>query len=584
MRIIIAMKKQILLFLFCVVCLTAGAQELKWYNPMQAGLPVIQNQGFTEEISQTYYRLPDRAKAVVRDAVWNLSRNSAGLALHFYCNAPQIKIRYKVSGALNMPHMPATGVSGIDLYSINSDGQWNFCFGNYSFGDTIHYIYSNLGKDKYHDRGFEYRVYLPLYNSVEWMEIGIPEANGLTFIPQSPEKPVVLYGTSIAQGACASRPAMAWGNIVQRTLGFPLINLGFSGNGRLEKEVLDFVGEPDARLFILDCLPNLTNKSEKEVTDLVVAAVKQLRAKHTAPILLVEHAGYSNAPTDAGQLECYTRLNKGSRKGYELLQAEGMKDLYYLTHDELNVCSDAWVDYVHPSDLGMQQQATAVINKMRDILHIPIGNISTTRPVTQRREPDNYEWQARHRAILELTHNHPPKAVILGNSITHFWGGEPGSSHKNGPESWEKYMRPADFQNMGCGWDRIENVLWRVYHGELDGYQTDKVVLMIGTNNMGINTDEEIVDGLRFLLSAIHERQPKARIKVIGILPRRNNEQWVKTINQSIRQMTEQAGYQFTDVGKPLLQKDGKINESLFNDGLHPNEKGYGLIANEIAK
>ncbi|MEG1546996.1 MAG: SGNH/GDSL hydrolase family protein, partial [Bacteroides sp.] len=340
--------------------------------------PVVQNQGFTKEIGNSYSRLPNRAKEVVRKPLWNLSRSSAGLAIYFYCNAPQIKIRYAVAGALNMPHMPSTGVSGIDLYSINSDGKKSFCFGNYSFGDTISYTFTNLGKDTYHNQGFEYRIYLPLYNSVKWMEIGIPEKSQLEFIPLSTEKPIVLYGTSIAQGACASRPAMAWGNIMQRSLEYPLINLGFSGNGRLEKEVLNFVGEPDARLFILDCLPNLTSKTEAEVTKLVIDAVKQLRQSRTAPILLVEHAGYSNAPTNDEMCNKYTCANKGSRKAYESLLAEKIENLHYLSCEELNFPADAWVDHVHPSDLGMQQQAYAVEKKVREILHIPLGKLPTT--------------------------------------------------------------------------------------------------------------------------------------------------------------------------------------------------------------
>lgn len=578
------MKRLFCLFLFCAVCFSAEAQW-KWYDPMKAGFPVVQNQGFTEETGYSYTRLPNRAKEAVRRDVWNLSRNSAGLAIHFYSNAPQIKIRYAVTGSQSMPHMPSTGVSGIDLYSINSDGQWRFCFGNYSFGDTIQYQYNNLAKDNYHNRGFEYRIYLPLYNSVEWMEIGISEKDELEFIPVSPEKPIVLYGTSIAQGACASRPAMAWGNIVQRSLGYPLINLGFSGNGQLEKEVLQFVSEPDARLFVLDCLPNLTNKSEMEVTDLVVAAVKQLRQTHTAPILLVEHAGYSNAPTDSFQYKSYTQVNKASRKAFEILQAEKIKELYYLSHNELNFPADGWVDSVHPSDLGMQQQASAVEKKVREILHIPTGTTSATIPVTQRREPNTYEWQTRHRAFLEQLRRHPPKALIIGNSITHFWGGEPVAPHSNGSKTWDKVMRTAGFQNLGCGWDRIENVLWRVYHDELDGYQTEQIVLMIGTNNMTLNSDKDIAEGLRFLLSAIKERQPQASIKVVGILPRRNGEQWVENINRTIRQMTEQGGYSFSNAGTALLKKDGKINERLFvGDGLHLNEKGYQLIADEIAR
>lgn len=577
------MKRLLSIFILCMVCLSAGAQW-KWQNPMEAGFPVIQNQGWPDEIGYTYVRLPDRAKEQVRPPVWSLSRNSAGLAIHFFSNAPEITIRYQVSGAHSMPHMQATGVSGVDLYSIDSEGKWGFCFGNYAFGDTIQYSYKGLGQDKYHNRGFEYRLYLPLYNTVEWMEIGTPAESELTFIPQSPEKPVVLYGTSIAQGACSSRPAMAWANILQRSLGYPLINLGFSGNGQLEKEVLNYVIEQDARLYILDCLPNLTQKTEQEVTDLVVAAVKQIRASRNAPILLVEHAGYSNAPTNSSQYELYTRLNKGSRIGFEKLQAEGIKELYYLTHDELNYSPDAWVDYVHPSDFGAEAQATAVEKKVREILHIPSGNLPTTQPVTQRREPNNYEWQTRHRDLQARIKSNPPKAVIMGNSITHFWGGEPAGPRKNGSKSWEKVMQPAGFQNLGYGFDRIENVLWRVYHGELDGYNAEKVVLMIGTNNMGISTDQEIVEGLGFLLSAIRERQPEAAIKVVGILPRRDKEDWVKGINRAIRTMAEQDGYTFCDAGTVLLKSDEKIDETLFHDGLHPNEKGYELIGGIIAE
>lgn len=364
------MKKLIYLTFLCISFLSASAQW-KWHNPMEAGFPVIQNQGWSEEIGYKYVRLPDRAKQQVRTPLWDLSRNSAGLAIHFYCNSPQITVRYKVSGSFSMPHMPATGVSGIDLYNIDNNGKWGFCSGSYSFGDTIQYYYSNLRRDEHQNRGFEYRLYLPLYNTVEWMEIGTPDQTSFSFIPQSTEKPIVLYGTSIAQGACSSRPAMAWATILQRSLGYPLINLGFSGNGKLEKEVLNYLIEQDARVYILDCLPNLTQNTDQEVTSLVVAAVKQIRASRNTPVLLVEHAGYSNAPTNADQFDSYTRTNNGSRKGFEQLQAEGIKDVYYLTHDELNYSPDAWVDNVHPSDLGAETQATAVEKKVREILSLP---------------------------------------------------------------------------------------------------------------------------------------------------------------------------------------------------------------------
>lgn len=575
--------KRLICLLFCSLFFLPAAAEWKWHNPMGAGFPVIQNQGFTHEIGTTYTRLPERVKGVVSEPVWKLSLNSAGLAIHFYSNAPQIKIRYAVSGNLNMPHMPSTGVSGVDLYSIDSDGKWHFCFGNYSFSDTISYTYNNIGKDSYHKQGFEYRLYLPLYNSVKWLEIGTPEDADLQFIPLPSEKPIVLYGTSIAQGACASRPAMAWSTILQRSLDCPLINLGFSGNGKLAKEVLQLINETDARLYLLDCMPNLPNQPEEEVTALVIAAVRQIREKHTTPILLLEHAGYSNMYTDSIQYKQLMKVNRASRKAYEQIQSEGIRNIYYLTREELDIPADGWVDNVHPSDLGMQRQAAAVEKKVREILHLPLGTLPTTTPVTQRREPHMYEWQARHRAILEQVRNHPPKAVIMGNSITHYWGGEPEHRKKNGRETWEKVMRPAGFLNLGCGWDRIENMLWRVYHGELDGYEADKVVLMAGTNNCGLNSDKEIVEGLRFLLSAIRLRQPKASIKVIGILPRRNQEEWVKKINLSIKEMAETEGYRFANPGTALLLPNGKIDESLYiGDGLHPNEEGYKRLAKFI--
>ena len=112
-----------------------------------------------------------------------------------------------------MPHMPATGVSGIDLYATDNNGQERWCAGNYSMGDTIVYNFRGLSYAAKSGNGFEYQLFLPLYNSVSWMEIGVPADASFRFLPVSQEKPLVIYGTSIAQGACASRPGMAWGNI-----------------------------------------------------------------------------------------------------------------------------------------------------------------------------------------------------------------------------------------------------------------------------------------------------------------------------------------------------------------------------------
>ena len=563
------------------------AHDLKWFNPMDAGFPVVQNQGWTSETGGTYYRLPDRAQQNVRGAVWNLSRHSAGLAIHFYSNAPKIWVRYVVDGPQAMHHMPATGVSGLDLYGIDQDGKCRRFFGffnGYPQADTLVTAFVNDRMNQFHNHGYEFRLYLPLYNSVRSLEIGVPQDSEFSFIPVSKEKPIVLYGTSIEHGAVASRPGMAWATQVQRSLDYPLINLGFSGNGRLEKGVLDLMAETDARLYILACLANLTDATHEQIDSLTAAAVSILRAKIDAPIILVEHPGFSDVPVNSAQAEIIDRLNKASKAVFARLKDAGVGKLYYVSREDMNIPADGWTDDVHPSDLGQTAMATAIEKCAREALSLPQGQISTTIPVTQRREPDSYEWRVRHDSIVAYNHRVKPRKVILGNSITHYWGGEPAADRKNGEKSWNKQMRPAGYANLGCGWDRIENVLWRVVHGELDGFDAEEVVLMIGTNNYSLNSDKDIVEGLRFLISAVRQRQPGAKIKVAGILPRRDAEQWVSNINKAIEAMAAEEDCLFINPGLRLLLKDGRIDESLFSDGLHPNDKGYSLIAPDIKR
>ena len=253
---------------------------IRWWDPSKSTFPVLEGQAWAKEVQNPYDRLPARAQKTVREEVWNLSRNSAGLMLRFKSNTNEIVVRYKVTGPKAMNHMPATGVSGIDLYAVNADGNWLWCAGRYSMGDTIEYRFRGLEpNDPYHQKGREYRLYFPLYNTVQWMEIGVPTTATFNPLPVRTEKPIVVYGTSIAQGGCASRPGMAWPAILGRMMDRPVINLGFSGNGRLEPEVIALMSEIDAKLFILDCLPNLGASDAtqaEQVKNKVIQSVKQL--------------------------------------------------------------------------------------------------------------------------------------------------------------------------------------------------------------------------------------------------------------------------------------------------------------------
>jgi lysophospholipase L1-like esterase len=186
------------------------------------------------------------------------------------------------------------------------------------------------------------------------------------------------------------------------------------------------------------------------------------------------------------------------------------------------------------------------------------------------------------RRCLALTKTKAPEIIFLGNSITHFWGGQPQAPISWGSESWNNVFGSLDMQNLGYGWDRIENVLWRVYHEELDGYTARQVIIMIGTNNLHLNSDKEIIEGLKWLVQAIQIRQSKAAILLVGILPRRQQEKRIALLNEGIVQAAGELNVTYADPGQVFLNSEGKIQESLFSDGLHPNAEGYWKLAEKL--
>lgn len=576
------MKKRYALLLLLLIGTLHTQAQIKWSNPLDQPFPVIRGRAWHNEQQGTYARLPLKAKNLVNKAVWNLSQQSAGLSIAFYSNSPEIKIKYTVTGGRSMAHMPATGVSGVDLYATDRNGRSRWCAAKYSLGDTLVYTYDGLTYEDASNKGYEYTLFLPLYNSVSFLEIGVKDNASISFIPVSEEKPLVVYGTSIAQGACASRPGMAWINIINRTMEHPVVNLGFSGSGKLEKELFELLAETDAKLYIIDCMPNMISPADTAViAERILTGIKTLRTRNQAPVLLVEHSGYMNEYTSDRAEASYKASNRQLRKAYNTLMQQE-PDIYYLTKEEIGLSMDAMVEGVHPSDLGMQQYADSYVKKIREILKEETGTESTCIPCKQQRDP--YDWQARHEQILKLNRTDSPEAVIIGNSIVHYWAGEPLAHQQRGKHAWSRLFKGTKVHNLGFGWDKIENVLWRIYHGELDGYEAKNIFMLIGTNNLQFNTDHEIIEGIVFTAKAIRERQPSAKLHVIGILPRKGQEQRIAHINTELQQELVKSNAVYIDLTPFLTKRDGRIDESLFGDGLHPNEKGYKKIAEALLK
>jgi lysophospholipase L1-like esterase len=312
----------------------------------------VEGKGFTDTEGD-YDRLPARAKGVVRPPVWYLSKDSAGMSVGFEAETPAVAVRYTLlKDSLAMSHMPATGVSGMDLYGRDGKGRLRWV------GDArpgAQRVVAELAKGMDVVRR-DYRMYLPLYNGVKELEVGVPKGVGLKMAAPRREGSVVYYGTSIAQGGCASRPGMAFTSILSRRLDRPFVNLAFSGNGMMEESVGRFLVELDPALYVIDCLPNMNVEQVRERT---VPIVKQLRkVRPGVPIVLVEdrtHAGQWVSKKQDAEREA---RRAALRAGYEQLIKDGEGKLFYLKGDELlGEDGEATVDGSHPTDLGMVRYA-----------------------------------------------------------------------------------------------------------------------------------------------------------------------------------------------------------------------------------
>ncbi len=213
----------------------------------------------------------------------------------------------------------------------------------------------------------------------------------------------------------------------------------------------------------------------------------------------------------------------------------------------------------------------------------------TTTPITQSRDHAIYVWQSRHASVLKYNRKHNPEVVFIGDSIIHYWGGEPVAPKAWAPDVWEHTFAGISVENLGFGWDRTENVLWRINHGELDGITPKLIIIKIGTNNTGINSPGDIADGIEAVCARAHQVQPRAKILLLGILPRRDEIPPRPVITDRVNQLLQSRlggvpWIAYRDFGDAFRNPDGSVNASLFADVVHPNHAGYEILGDLIHK
>jgi lysophospholipase L1-like esterase len=263
---------------------------------------------------------------------------------------------------------------------------------------------------------------------------------------------------------------------------------------------------------------------------------------------------------------------------------------------------------LHPDTVGQRMMAEAIeptlAHMMGDEPRVSLAamtDINTAIIPVPRLEMDSYDFYARHHAELELQKEEiqkkvQPQVVLIGDSITHYWGGSPIGSEVNGPTAWQRAFGDMPVNNMGFGWDRTQNVLWRLRQGEFEGLTPKWVVLMIGTNNLTgtenarSNTPEEIVEGIDAIRREIRRRSPDSRIILMAILPREQSpdgplRKQIQNTNRLLSlRFSKDSSVTYLDIGPSFLQPDGSLPESMMPDGTHPTDAGYQIWADALIK
>src|SRR5665647_2851125 len=261
-------------------------------------------------------------------------------------------------------------------------------------------------------------------------------------------------------------------------------------------------------------------------------------------------------------------------------------------------------DWLHPTPAGAKAWAQAMEPLLSELmgdksLDTDIASNSAIVPVSKL-ENDSYDWWVRHADVLHIKDSINPEIVLIGNSITHFWGGEPKLKYAdgkpripNGPKAWDSLFHDYRVLNLGFGWDRTQNVLWRLDHGELDGLHPRTVIIGIGTNNTSqtvnarINSAPEIVEGIATICKRVRSKVPGAKIVLMAVLPREQSPTHprrvlINEINKQLEIFAKENNIDFVNIGSKMLAPDGTLSQEIASDFCHPTEKGYQIWADEI--
>ncbi|MGC4050134.1 MAG: GDSL-type esterase/lipase family protein [Paludibaculum sp.] len=392
------------------------------------------------------------------------------------------------------------------------------------------------------------------------------------------------------------------------------LNLGFSGDTtahvlwRLEHGEVEGL-RPRAVVLLIGTNNTARGHSVEETTQGIDAVVAKLREKLPQSSILL--LGLLPSEVSPEKTAVDAAVNRYLARKYEEEANVSYVDVSSIFFRDGKLDASIFYDPrlktprkpLHPDTTGQRLMAEAIEPTLAPLIGdaprqylAALTSVNTALIPVPRLERDSYDWDQRHRDVLAAKAQLNPELVLIGDSITHFWGGPPKANHVNGPKSWDAAFGGMQVLNLGFGWDRTQNVLWRLDHGEFDGLHPQTVVLNIGTNNLTgtvnarANTPEEVVQGILAIHDKVRAASPQSRIIVMGIFPRGFHPSSrlrapIAKVNELLSvALAGRTNTAFLDISARFLDSDGTLPKRLMNDGTHPTDEGYAIWVRALSE
>lgn len=296
-----------------------------------------------------YHRIDTALYSKIPFKVKSILTHSAGLAISFKTNSRKITAKWTITNRKAADNMTPIMHKGVDLY-IKQDNKWRFA----GVGHPTNITNESTLVENMKNGEKECLLYLPLYDETKHLEIGIEKECYIIPQPTPFKKKIIMYGSSILQGASASRPGMAYPSRLSRNTGLEFINLGVSGNAKMEKEVADMIASLHADAYILDCVPN---SSPEQIATRTAYLVKSIRKRHPeAPIIMIGGIKRETGNFNLNVRERVHSQNKNFKIEYQKLKNNGVKNLFFIDGDFLlGEDHEGTIDGTHPNDIGFER-------------------------------------------------------------------------------------------------------------------------------------------------------------------------------------------------------------------------------------